>query len=213
MSAIDEGIVREYFEQSGFFVRQGRKYQVQARKKTSGEEIDLLVYNPAWQPGRRNPDFFLFATELPYIRRAIVAIKPWHTEVFTPAALKNAPDKIFSFLEENVLRQAKRLFSPEAGDPDGRDMTKVLVLPALPTAEPFRTQSVALLKERGVDAIISFRSMLLDLIDKIEINRSYGKSDALQVMRILKNYDLLKDTQLDLPGSARPKAEPARPKA
>jgi len=30
MSAIDEGIVREYFEQNGFFVRQVRKYQVQA---------------------------------------------------------------------------------------------------------------------------------------------------------------------------------------
>ena len=43
--------------------------------------------------------------------------------------------------------------------------------------------------------------MLLDLIDKIEINRSYGKSDALQVIRILKNYDLLKEAQLDLPRS------------
>ena len=38
----------------------------------------------------------------------------------------------------------------------------------------------------------------LDLLDKIEINQSYTKSDTLQVMRILKNYDLLKDTQLDL---------------
>lgn len=213
MSAIDEGIVREYFEQNGFFVRQGRKYQVQARKKTSGEEIDLLVYNPAWQPGRRNPDFFLFASELPLVRRGIVAIKPWHTEVFTPAALKGAPEKIFSFLEENVLRQAKRLFSPDSSSPDGREMTKILVLPALPTAEPFRTQSVALLKEGGVDAIISFRSMLLDLIDKIEINRNYGKSDALQVMRILKNYDLLKDTQLDLPGGPRARGDAPRPKA
>ena len=62
------------------------------------------------------------------------------------------------------------------------------------------------LKERGVDAIISFRAMLLDIIDKLEINRSYGKSDTLQVMRILKNYDLLKDPQLDLPGTvARPR--------
>ena len=71
MSAIDEGIVREYFEQNGFFVRQVRKYQVQARKKTSGEEIDLLVYNPAWQRGGRRPDFFLFASELPFIQHAI----------------------------------------------------------------------------------------------------------------------------------------------
>jgi hypothetical protein len=40
--------------------------------------------------------------------------------------------------------------------------------------------------------------MLLDLLDKIETNQNYTKSDTLQVMRILKNYDLLKDTQLDL---------------
>src|ERR1700760_4214274 len=105
MSAIDEGIVREYFEQNGFFVRQVRKYQVQARKKTTSEEIDLLVYNPAWQRGRRPPGFFLFASELPSIQRALVAVKPWHTDVFTPAMLRSAPEKIFSFLEENVLKQ------------------------------------------------------------------------------------------------------------
>ncbi|HEX3728310.1 MAG TPA: hypothetical protein VHV47_00790, partial [Opitutaceae bacterium] len=201
MSAIDEGIVREYFEQNGFFVRQVRKYQVQARKKTSGEEIDLLVFNPAWRKAARKPDFFLFASELPFIHRAVVAVKPWHTEVFTPATLRNAPDKIFSFLEENVLKQAKRLFEPEALEEGGGDVTKILVLPALPTAEPFRSQSVELLKQGGVDAIISFRAMLLDLIEKIETNRSYGKSDALQVIRILKNYDLLKEAQLDLPRS------------
>jgi hypothetical protein len=45
---------------------------------------------------------------------------------------------------------------------------------------------------------MSFRAMLLDLVDRIEINQSYTKSDTLQVMRILKNYDLLKDPQLDL---------------
>jgi hypothetical protein len=65
-------------------------------------------------------------------------------------------------------------------------------------AEPFRSQSVELLKARGVDAIVSFRAMLLDLLEKIEINQNYTKSDTLQVMRILKNYDLLKDTQLDM---------------
>jgi hypothetical protein len=57
---------------------------------------------------------------------------------------------------------------------------------------------VQMLKERGVDAIVSFRAMLLDIIDKVEINKNYRKSDTLQVMRILKNYDLLKDAQLDL---------------
>jgi hypothetical protein len=196
MSAIDEGIVREFFEQNGFFVRQVRKYQVQARRKTGEEEIDLLVHNPSWRKGSRRPDFFLFSTELPFVHQAVVSVKPWHTDVFTPAMLKGSPE-IFAFLEQNVLRQAARLFPAEA-DGVGADVAKILVLPSIPTAEPFRSQSVELLKERGVDGIISFRAMLLDLIEKIDANRNYGKSDTLQVIRVLKNYDLLRDAQLDL---------------
>lgn len=197
MSAIDEGIVREYFEQNGFLVRQARKYQVQARRKEAVEEIDLIVYNPAWQREARKPDFFLFSNELPYVHKAVVSVKPWHTGVFTPAVLKGSPE-VFRFLEDNVLKQVARLFPVDSPEDGAGDFTKILVLPSLPTAEPFRTQSVELLKARGVDAIISFRAMLLDLLDKVEINQNYAKSDTLQVMRILKNYDLLKDSQLDL---------------
>jgi hypothetical protein len=196
MSAIDEGIVREYFEQNGFLVRQARKYQVSARKKTGDEEIDLVVYNPAWRRSSRKPDFFLFSSELAFVHKAIVAVKGWHTGVFTPATLKSSPE-IFRFLEENVLKEVTRFF-PEEPPEDAGVLTKILVLPSLPTAEPFRSQSVELLKAHGIDAIISFRSMLLDILDKIEINQNYSKSDTLQVMRILKNYDLLKEAQLDM---------------
>jgi hypothetical protein len=197
MSAIDEGIVREYFEQNGFLVRQARKYQVQARRKTGEEEIDLMVFNPAWQRSARKPDFFLFPNQLPFVHKAVVAVKGWHTGVFTPAMLKSSPE-IFGFLEENVLKNVTRFFPADAPDDDAGALTKILVLPSLPTAEPFRSQSVELLKARGVDAIISFRAMLLDLLEKVEINQNYSKSDTLQVMRILKNYDLLKDVQLDM---------------
>ena len=93
----------------------------------------------------------------------------------------------------------------------GDTLTKILVLPSLPTAEPFRSQSVEMLKQAGVDAIISFRAMLLDLLEKIEINQNYSKSDTLQVMRLLKNYDLLKDTQLNLPAAREGAARKARP--
>jgi len=197
MSAIDEGIVREYFEQNGFLVRQPRKYQVAARRKTGDEEVDLVVFNPAWQRGTRKPGFFLFSNELPFVLQAVVAVKGWHTGVFTPNMLKSSPE-IFGFLEEKVLKDVSRLFPAVAEDDPAGGFTKILVLPSLPTAEPFRTQSVDLLKEHGVDAIISFRAMLLDLLEKVEINQNYTKSDTLQVMRILKNYDLLKDTQMDL---------------
>ena len=197
MSAIDEGIVREYFEQNGFLVRQTRKYQVSARRKSAEEEIDLMVFNPGWQRGARKPEFFLFSSELAYVHKAVVAVKGWHTGVFTPQMLKSSPE-IFGFLQANVLKNVTRFFPTDAADDEGGAFTKILVLPSLPTAEPFRSQSVELLKARGVDAIISFRAMLLDLLEKIEINQNYSKSDTLQVMRLLKNYDLLKDVQLDM---------------
>jgi len=213
MSAIDEGIVREYFEQNGFLVRQVRKYQVQARRKTGDEEVDLVVYNPAYARSSRRPEFFLFANELAYIHRAIVVVKGWHTGKFTPNMLKSSPE-IFRFLEENVLKEVTRFFPVDAEEPgNAPDVTKILVLPSLPTAEPFRSQSVAMLKEHGIDAIISFRSMLLDIIERVEINKSYGKSDTLQVIRILKNYDLLKDAQLDLIAERQPAQRRNNPKA
>jgi hypothetical protein len=198
MSAIDEDIVREYFEQNGFLVRQSRKYQVQSRKKTGDEVIDLLVYNPRFVRSERKAGFFLFPSELPYVHRAMVSVKGWHSGRFNPATLKSSPD-IFRFLEENVQKEAHRFFSDETlTDEEQEDLTKILVTPGLPTQEPYRSQSVELLKERGVDGIISFRSMLIDLIDRVEVNLNYRKSDTLQILRLLKNYELLKNPQMDL---------------
>jgi hypothetical protein len=40
-----------------------------------------------------------------------------------------------------------------------------------------REQSTALLRDRGVDAVIPFRVILTDLIGQVEVNRNYQKSD------------------------------------
>jgi hypothetical protein len=75
---------------------------------------------------------------------------------------------------------------------------KILVVPALPQAAGARDESIALLRSKGVDAVIPFRTMLTELINETEVNRNYQKSDLLQIIRILKNYDLLKGPQLEL---------------
>lgn len=202
MAGIDEAIVREYFEMHGFLVRQVRKYQVQSRKKLASEEIDLLLYNPAYRRSTRSPDFLLDSGELAYVQRALVAIKPWHTiQHFTPAKLTSS-SAVLAFLEKTVLRTAERFFPEEEADgiPLGpvRELRKILVLPGLPTQEPHRSESIRLLRERGVDGIISFRAMLRDLLGKVETNNNYQKSDILQLLRLLKHYDLVKDPQLEL---------------
>jgi hypothetical protein len=199
MSGFDENIVREYFELHGFLVRQVRKYQVQARRKVAEEEIDLMVYNPTYAPGDREANFLIFASELSYIHRAVIVVKAWHTtHHFTPNLLRSSSE-ILKFLEKNVSKAIEGSFT-ETDSTFGKvkDLKRILVLPGLPTSEPYRSESIQLLREQGVDGIISFRTMLLDITEKIEVNRSYQKSEFLQILRVLKNYDLLKDPQLGL---------------
>ena len=77
-------------------------------------------------------------------------------------------------------------------DTDG-PLLKALVVPALPHSVEAREQSIGLLRDKGIDAVIPFHTMLADLIAHIETNRNYQKSDLLQTLRILKNYDFFKE--------------------
>ena len=49
----------------------------------------------------------------------------------------------------------------------------------------------------------TFWTILADLIDRIEANRNYQKSDLLQVMRILKNYEFFRTPQMELFGKRK----------
>jgi hypothetical protein len=188
VSAVSETIVREYFELQGFFVRQQRKFV--APNAREDDDVDFFVWNPRPQPQASLP-FVLGSKDLAGIARALVVVKGWHTETFGPGILASAPE-IFRFLEPEALQQAAKSFGGEG------PMTKLLVVPALPAGAQARQQSIALLQGKGIDAVLPFHTMLADLIDQVETNRNYQKSDLLQVIRILKNYDLLKENQLEL---------------
>jgi hypothetical protein len=202
MAGFDENIVREYFELNGFFVRQLRKYLVQSRKKRVDEEIDLVVYNPNAPMDGVPSGFQLFSADMAKIRRAVVVVKAWHTSRFTPAMLKSS-SRVFDFLKKDVLNKAETYFSFDGSEVDPEvvgsgGFTKILVLPSLPTSDPQRSESIELLKERGVDGIITFSTILENLLRNVEVNHSYQKSDLLQLMRILKIYDMVKEPQMNL---------------
>src|SRR6266436_6759347 len=194
MSAVSETIVREYFEMHEFLVRQHRKYIVQARGED--DDIDFFVLNPHPHPHEGALPFVLASRNLAFIERAIVVVKGWHTETFSSAVLEHSP-KIFRFVEPKVFQQAARAFGK-----DGAPL-KILVVPSLPQSAQARDQSIALLRSKGIDAVLPFRTMLVDLVNKTETNRNYQKSDLLQLIRILKNYDLFKEPQLELFKSRR----------
>jgi hypothetical protein len=190
MPAVSETIVREYFELHEFLVRQHRKYISQTRREED-DDIDFFVLNPHPQLPAVALPFVLDSPDLAFIERAIVVVKGWHTETFSSGVLTHAP-KIFRFVEPGVFQQAARAFGK-----DGAPL-KILVVPALPQAAPAREESIALLRSKGVDAVIPFHTMLATLVSRTQVNRNYQKSDLLQIIRILKNYDFFKEPQLEL---------------
>ena len=196
MSSVNEWIVREYLEALGFLVRQPRKYQVVARSKGLHEEVDLLAANPAVKEPVVLPKAKLWgAAELAQVAGAIVAVRGWHSEKFTAAMLASSPE-VYRFAEPESVRSA-------AAELGVAEPAKILCMADLPTDPDQRAEALGFLKSRGIDGVILFRPMLLELAERVDTKKTYEKSDLLQVLRILKNYDLLKSGQMDLFSQAR----------
>jgi len=190
MAAVSETIVREYFELHEFLVRQHRKHVGQTRQGED-DDIDFFVLNPHPQDRELPLPFVLDSSDLAVVSRAIVVVKGWHTQTFGQSQLAHSP-AIFRFVEPKVFQQAARAFGQD-GSP-----LKILVVPALPQEAKAQEQSIALLRAKGIDAVIPFHTMLSDLVNRTETNRNYQKSDLLQIIRILKTYDFFKEPQLEL---------------
>lgn len=204
MAAIDEWIVREYFELNGFYTRQWRGDFPAQRTKKSGERVNLTVLNPHWQEGSPPPQQLLFGSELERIGRAVVAIRLWQIPRNSPGTAR-ASAEVLKFLQGEVLRRADDLFPITDAGRDEQTMPclKILVLPALPTHEPSRSEAVKLLNAHGIDCLLSFRSLLQDVISRIDLQHGYQNTDLLQILRVLKNYDMLKSPQLELFGDGK----------
>lgn len=203
MAGFDENIVREYFELNGFFVRQLRKFSVHSRKKRTEDAVELLVLNPAAPAERPTSGFQLFSGDMATIRSAIVVVKPWHTSGFTPAMLKSSA-RTYDFLKKDVLNKTDAYFDLGDDETNVQAMVepamKLLVLPGLPASDPQRSECIDQLKAQQVDGIIAFSTILENLLRHVEVNHSYHKSDLLQLMRVLKIYDMVKEPQMQLFG-------------
>jgi hypothetical protein len=197
MTAVNETIVREYFETQGYLVTQPRKYTVPGRAKSAEEELDVLVYNPRIGEQKLPRTLIWSTADLKQIARAVVCVRGWHTERFYASTFEQTPD-ILRFVEAESVQLAMDYLGCET-------VAKVLCLPRLPASGTLRQQTIDILRERGVDGIISFRTMLVELIDRVDVNRNYEKSDLLQTLRILKNYDLVQAQQLELFGTQKRK--------
>lgn len=190
MSAVNETIVREYFEAQGFLVSQPRKYSSQGRAQSRDEEIDLVVFNPRNRVAAPSGHLIWTGADVRGVRGAVVAVRGWHSERFSIATFANMPELLRFADADVVARAASRLGTP--------DVAKILCLTQLPASFDLKAKTIDFLKSRGVDGILSFRQMLVELLGTIERNHNYDKSDVLQLLRIVKSAGLIRDNQMEL---------------
>ena len=190
MSRVSEWIVMEYFESLGYMVNQPCKYHATGRRKRPEEEVDIIVFNPLISK-QRVPEHVLWSTtDLSEISCAVIGVYGWHTERFYPAMLDRIPELLRFMSMDSAQLANKRMGAREAA--------KILCLPHLPASKKLREEMLLTLKHKGIDGVLMFKNMLIDLMNLVKTNRNYEKSDLLQMIRILKNYDLLKERQMDL---------------
>ena len=83
---------------------------------------------------------------------------------------------------------------------------KILVAPSLPSSKKLRRESADFLRSKGVDGVIEFPAVLSAVIDGVEKNRNYQRSDVLQLIRVLKAHGMLRERQMELFRAAKPRA-------
>jgi hypothetical protein len=202
VAGVSDWVVREYFEALGFLVSQPRKYAVPGRQKKAEEEVDIVVINPTVEESTIPESFVWTTQDVQQLSRAVVGVRGWHTDRFYASTQEQAADTVRFAQSESVKFAARMLGS--------KPIAKVLCLPRLAASNELAAKTIQFLKEHGIDGVIPFRTMLLELILRVDTNRNYEKSDLLQVIRLLKNYDLLKDAQMELFGRRR-RAAPKGP--
>lgn len=190
MASVSDWIAREYFEMLGFMVIQPCKYSVSGRPKRIEEETDLIILNPLISEHVLPPSLLWTTADLKKVARAVVGVYGWHTERFYPVMLENLPEIVRFAGEESLRMAARRLGCGQ--------IAKILCLPQLPVAQKLKDETMRILKMKGIDGILEFRTMLAEIISGVDKNRNYEKSDVLQIIRILKNYDLFRGEQLEL---------------
>ena len=161
MSDVNEWVVREYFEQLGYFVSQPCKYNVGGRRqKRAEEEIDLLIHNPAVR-SHSLPDNFVWNTEdLETVGAAVVGIRGWHGYRFYASTFKHTPEAV-AFAEPRSARvAAKRL--------GAQDFARILCIPKLPATGELKDQVIDMLRSSGIDGILAFPTMLSEIVRRVD---------------------------------------------
>ncbi len=193
-----ESYVIDYFELNGFLVRRGLgDFPVVAQKCYPSlivrnlKEESLDEFEPS--------GFQWFSSDVMKASRVVVSVIG--TELLELGKRAISSDKKIQQVVQKKLNAKQAQLFPWAVDEFQQTLDKhwhLAVIPVLPLSEPHRTDLLEHLKVFGVEGVITVRTILDNLVQKLENPTDLQNSPSLKSLLILKQLDLLKIRQMDL---------------
>jgi hypothetical protein len=193
-----ESLAVDYFELNGFLVRRGLGASVGSPEavypslivRNLKEEVieDHLLLSFQW-----------FSSDIIHTGKAVVAIIG--EELFSLGNRAIRQDKrMLKILKKQVFSKQSLLFPWEvdAAQGDLHGHRKLVLLPLLPSIEPDRSEFCDQLSKKGVDGVITLRTLLDNMIQQLDNLDESRLTQRLKMLRILKQMELMKIPQLDL---------------
>ncbi len=189
MSDVSLELVQEYFELHNFMVLTRRKHRLTKRDVSGEENIVLLATNLSPVEAEGPLPVSLAPDDMRAVHRAVIDVKGWHTEVFYSGLFEGRQD-VFGFVSPAAVAYAEEVFG-------STEFSRILVVSELPHSTEGRARAETAVRSHGVDHVIEFPTILRGILARIQTNYNYTESDVLQLLRIMKRYRLVKDTQLE----------------
>lgn len=194
MAEIDLQLVREYFELNRFRVHTHWPQHDRDGGADSGAQLYVENAAPA-EAGETEP--ILQPEHLGRLHRAVVEVRPWHTDRFY-ASLIEANPVLTQFAEPWALGHAQDFFGTD-------DFKTILVISELPRTAEQRDHLARRLAQTSLHHIFEFPAILKDLAERVALSGTYTGSPTLQLLQHLKRYRLLRNQQLELTFPREPK--------
>ena len=188
MPEVNEQIAKDFFETQGFVVSTNVAFPVVTKKIHQYSDFDLVIRNTRKVKPDKNIPFVLDRDTVKSIEAAVVEVKGWHGDPLVPSYLKKGSEtrrSILGFVGSDAKKAA-----PKAS---GVQQPKyILVVSELARTEPAKLKVMQMLESEGISHMITFEEILESLANSIEVNRHYAHSPTLHLLRLLKNYKMLR---------------------
>jgi len=187
MSDIDLQLAKEFFELNQFRVTtHWHQHDSDAVRNDGGMQVYVENTDPVTND---ETGVLLQVNDVPAIHRAVVEVRPWHTDRLYASVLESNP-VLTQFAEPWALGHARDYFGTD-------EFVTILILSELPRNPEQRFNAIEALKRLPVDHAIEFRTILEGLSQKVAPTGTYAGSHTLQLLQILKRYQLIRNQQME----------------